>query len=168
MKVSDIITEAHHSIMATRTIGQWTVQIDSHAFVSAIDRNVPMEVFSSMISYMCFLPDVLPTIPVGRGAYFQDTNTKISLYVTRIANNTIRIDTVLAPTMKPKAPLFRREIPAMKLKPSQKPMDTSQLRSKTKTLGRDAVSQDIEQLTPLLPANREQRRLFAKKMRRLK
>jgi hypothetical protein len=167
MKVREILNEAHHSIIATFPAGPWKVEIDSHAIVSQVDRNIPLSAFTAMITYMCSLPDVLPTIPVGRGAYFQDINTRISIYVTRTADKTVRVETVLSPTMAPKAPLFRRSVPAWQPKDRQ-PDDLTPMRADIKARGRDAVSQDLEQLKPLMPVNREQRRQFAKQMRRVK
>ena len=167
MKVHEIINEAHHSILASFPAGPWKVEIDSHAMVSQVDRNIPLHIFTAIITYMCSLPDVLPTIPVGRGAYFQDTNTRISIYVTRTADKTIRVETVLSPAMMPKAPLFRRPVPAWQPK-SRQPDDLAPMQADIKARGRDAVSQDLEQLKPLMPVNREQRRQFAKQMRRVK
>ena len=165
MKVHEILLEAHHSILTTFPAGPWKVEIDSHATVSLADRNIPLHKFTAMITYMCSLPDVLPTVPVGRGAYFQDTNTRISIYVTRTADKTVRVETVLSPTMAPKAPLFRRPVPDWQPK-GRKPNDLPAMQADIKARGRDAVSQDLEQLRPLMPVNREQRRQFAKKMRR--
>jgi hypothetical protein len=168
MKIQEILTEAHHSILVTMPIGPWKVQIDTHAYATLPARDIPLENFTNMISYMCYLPDVLPTIPVGRGAYFQDTNTAISIYVTRVANNVIRVETVLDRTMKPKQPLFRRSVPAPDMK-NIKPVDYGSIRDAVKTQGRDAVSQDMEKnLQPLMPVNRAERRKFSKVMRRLK
>jgi hypothetical protein len=167
MKINEILTEAHHSIMASFPAGAWKVEIDSHAMVSQVDRNIPLHKFTSIITYMCSLPDVLPTIPVGRGAYFQDTNTRISVYVTRTADKTVRVETVLSPDMKPKAPLFRRPVPDWQPK-GYKPDNLTPMQADIKARGRDAVSQDLEQLRPLMPVNRAQRRQFAKTMRRFK
>jgi hypothetical protein len=168
MRLKEIISEAHHSILVTMPIGPWKVQIDSHAYATLPARNIPLENFTNMISYMCFLPDVLPTIPVGKGAYFQDTNTAISIYVTRVSNNVIRVETVLDRTMKPKQPLFRRAVPAPDMT-NIKPVDYGSLKADVKARGRDAVSQDIEKnLQPIMPVNRAERRKFSKLMRRLK
>jgi len=168
MRIKEILTEAHHSIILTMPIGPWKVQIDSHAYATLPARNIPLENFTNMISYMCYLPDVLPTIPVGRGAYFQDTNTAISIYVTRVADNVVRVETVLDRTMKPKQPLFRRPVPAPDMK-NLKPVDYSAIKADVQARGRDAVSQDLEKtLQPITPVNRAERRKFAKVMRRLK
>lgn len=167
MKIKEIIFEAHHSIIATFPSSKWKVEIDSHAMVSQVDRNIPLHQFTNMITYMCSLPDVLPTIPVGRGAYFQDTNTRVSIYVTRTADKTVRVETVLSPTMKPKAPLFRRPVPAWTPK-GYKPDDYGTMQADIQARGRDAVSQDLEQIKPFMPVNRQQRRQFAKQMRRFK
>jgi hypothetical protein len=167
MKVHEILNEAHHSILTTFPAGPWKVEIDSHAVVSRAERNIPLHIFTAIITYMCSLPDVLPTIPVGRGAYFQDTNTRISIYVTRTADKTVRVETVLSPAMRPKAPLFRRPVPAWQPK-GHKPDDLAPMQADIKARGRDAVSQDLEQLKPLMPVNREQRRQFDKIMRRVK
>lgn len=168
MKINEILTEAHHSILLTLPIGPWKVQIDSHAYATLPARNIPLENFTNMISYMCYLPDVLPTIPVGRGAYFQDTNTAISIYVTRVSDNVVRVETVLDRTMKPKQPLFRRPVPAPDMK-NLKPVDYGSMKADVQARGRDAVSQDIEKnLQPIMPVNRAERRKFAKVMRRLK
>ena len=167
MKVHEILNEAHHSILTSFLAGPWKVEIDSHALVSRAERNIPLHTFTAIITYMCSLPDVLPTIPVGRGAYFQDTNTRISIYVTRTADKTVRVETVLSPSMRPKAPLFRRPVPAWQPK-VHKPDDLAPMQADIKARGRDAVSQDLEQLKPLMPVNREQRRQFDKIMRRVK
>jgi hypothetical protein len=170
MKISEIILEAHHSILATTKIGPWNVQFDSHAFASIANRGIPPEDYTNIASYMCFLPDVFPTVPVGRGAYFQDTNTRISIYATRVTKDTIRIETVLGPDMQPKPPLFRRPVPPSTVK-HKNPLDLSQLRARTQVLGRDAVSQELEKIKPLMPVNRAERRKFskfAKKINRIK
>jgi hypothetical protein len=166
MRFKEIISEAHHSILSTTRIGPWNVQFDSHAFVTIADRNIPPEQYTNIVTYMCFLPDVLPTIPVGRGAYFQDTNTKISVYVTRVSVDTVRVETVLGPDMPPKPPLFRRPVPPSSVK--HKKLDLSRLRADTQARGRDAVSQDMEKLQPMVPRNREERRRLDKAMRRFR
>jgi hypothetical protein len=171
MKIQEILTEAHHGVLMTLPFGPWQVQIDSHAYATIPHRGIPLESFVGIVSYMCSLPDVLPTIPVGKGAYFQDTNTAISIYVTRVADDTVRVETVLDRTMKPKQPLFRRPVPHWSPNPAKKRVTDKTMQAIQKTTqqrGRDAVAQDAELIQPLTVMNRAQRREFEKKLRRSK
>lgn len=170
MKITEIVLEAHHYVHKTIQIGSWTVHLDSHAIVSAAHRNVPFEVLTNIISYLCFMPDVLPTFPVGRGAYFQDTNTLVSIFVKRISENDVRIETVLGSDMKPKPPLFRRPVPAnTKSAPANLKQIEKHLHKASQEQGRDAVSQDIESGAHFAKnLNREQRRRLEKIQRRSK
>jgi hypothetical protein len=158
--------KAHHSILMTLPCGAWKAQLDSHAYVTIPYRGIPLEKFVNIINHMCAYPDVLPTIPIGRGAYFQDTNSKISVYVTRISTDTIRIETVLDPSMRPKPPLFRRPVPAWQ--PTGKRLDPAvakSLQAQTQAQGRDAASQQAELMKPLIPVNRAERRALSRAVR---
>lgn len=171
MRINEILTEAHHGILMTLPFGPWKVQLDSHAYATIPYRKIPLESFIGIVSYMCSLPDVLPTIPIGKGAYFQDTNTAISIYVTRVAENVVRVETVLDRTMKPKQPLFRRPVPHWEPEPGVKRTDPKVMQAMQKLAqerGRDAVAQDAELIQPLTMMNRAQRREFEKKLRRSK
>lgn len=168
MKSYEFLKEAHHSIVATSKIGPWNVQIDSHAMVTLPERDISVATFSNIITHMCFMPNLLDSIPIGRGAYFQDTNSLVSLYLTRVGGDTIRVETALSPDMKPKPPLFRRPVPVSTIKSSKKDKEAAKLiRAKTLSHGRDAVSQDFEK-NMSTPLNREQRRSMQKRIRRSK
>lgn len=191
MKVKDIITEAHHSILITEKIGKWTVHIDSHALASIPERNVSLGDVVNILNFFCKYVPEIDTIPRGKGAYVQDTNTLISLYIRRSKNypTELILETVLSPSMKPSPPLFRRSVPPtpddMKDSPELK-STMAATRRQTLTRGRDAVSQDLETLKPKInamklskqydspqsnsepPLNREQRRAMAKMMRKQK
>lgn len=191
MKVNEIITEAHHSIIASDKIGKWTVHIDSHAFVSISHRGVSLGDVVNILTFFCkYIPEI-DTIPRGKGAYIQDTNTLVSLYIRRSKSypTDLTLETVLSPSMKPSPPLFRRSVPP----PTEDMIDSPELKSmmaatrrETTARGRDAVSQDFEALKPKIdalrlskqnntfqpnaepPLNREQRRAMAKMMRKQK
>jgi hypothetical protein len=190
MKITEIITEAHHSRLVTHKMGDWTVHFDSHLMATIPDRQIPLEDVVNITTYACLrYADELRTIPRGKGAYFQDTNTLISIYIRRNQHypNEITVETVLSPDMKPTPPLFRRPIPSHGLtidKQHQKTMDY--YRQQTQARGRDAVSQDLEtakfgqgprEMKPELMSkeeldimrqkmNREQRRMLDKYLRK--
>jgi len=165
MKISELLCEAHHSLFHTQEIGPWKVLIDSHFIVSLAHKGVRLEDASHILAYSCVLPDVWQTVPIGKGAYFQDANTWISLYIKRIGPNELRLETVLPPSEKPKPPMFRRLVPksTYTIKPKDQKM-ISQMGAETKLRGRDAVSQEIENLLNT-PMNREQRRRLEKRLR---
>ena len=169
MRASEFITEAHHSIMKTMTIGSWRVLIDSHAVVSMTARNVSPITFSNIITYACIYPDVAATIPIGKGAYVQDTNTLVSVYLYRLSENEIRVETVLGPDMKPKSPMFRRPIPSTTRKTSpimQQNLDY--MARQAQQYGRDAVSQKLATIAPYSNLNRADRRAFNRVVKRKK
>ena len=170
MRANEFITEAHHSILKTMTIGQWRVLIDSHAVVSMAARNVSPIDFSNIITYACIYPDVAATIPLGKGAYVQDINTMVSVYLHRLSENEIRVETVLGPDMKPKPPLFRRSVPntinknvGAKFQQSQDKMAQA-----VQKYGRDVVSQKMSTYAPLLSMNRADRRAIMRSAKRKK
>jgi hypothetical protein len=169
MRASEFITEAHHSILKTMTIGQWRVLIDSHAVVSMAARNVSPITFSNIITYACIYPDIAATIPIGKGAYVQDTNTLVSVYIHRLSENEIRVETVLGPDMKPKSPMFRRPIPSTTRKTSpimQQNLDY--MSRQAQQYGRDAVSQKLATIAPYSNLNRADRRAFNRVVKRKK
>jgi len=170
MRASEFITEAHHSILKTMTIGPWSVQIDTHAVVSMASRGISPIDFSNIITYACIYPDVAATIPLGKGAYVQDTNTLVSVYLHRLSENEIRVETVLGPDMKPKPPMFRRPVPntinknvGAKFQQSQDKMAQA-----VQKYGRDAVSQEMSNYAPLLSMNRADRRALMRSAKRKK
>lgn len=173
MRAIEFIVEAHHSIIKTMTIGPWQVQIDSHAFVSMVARGVSPLDFSNIVTYACVYPDIVDTIPIGKGAYFQDVNTMISVYLHRLGENEIRVETVLGPDMKPKPPMFRRPVPVntTKLDPKIKQGQDALAKriQQHGPEGRDVVSKEIEtDVTPWLNLGRAERRALNRKLKRKK
>lgn len=173
MRAKEFITEAHHSIMKTFPIGKWKVLLDSHAFVSVATRNIPMRNFTNIITYACIYPDIVDTIPIGKGAYFQDVNTMISVYLHRLSENEIRVETVLSPDMKPKPPMFRRPVPINTEKEDPTVIKGQELMAKRVQQhgpeGRDVVSKEIESdITPWLNLGRAERRALDRKLKRKK
>ena len=161
MRATEFVTEAHHSILKVMQMGQWRVHIDSHAMVSAAARGVDAADFSNIISYATHIPNTLSTIPVGKGAYFQDVNTMISVYIHRLGQDELRVETVLGPDMSPKPPMFRRPVPAhnLKVEPSLKQAQAA-MRKQTQQHGRDYVSQKLADVKPIINMNRADRRAF--------
>jgi len=169
MRASEFITEAHHSILKTITIGPWRVQIDTHAVVSMASRGVSPIDLSNIITYACVFPDIAATVPIGKGAYFQDINTMVSVYFHRLGENEIRIETVLGPDMKPKPPLFRRSVPTTNRKVDAKfQQNQSIMAQDVQKYGRDAISQKISAIAPVLSMNRADRRAFDRSIKRKK
>lgn len=171
MRANEFIVEAHHSIMKTITIGKWQVQVDSHAFVSMTARGVSPLDFSNIVTYACIYPNIVDTIPIGKGAYFQDVNTMISVYLYRLGENVIRVETVLGPDMKPKPPMFRRPVPVNTMKLDPKIKQGQEVIAKkiqqSGPEGRDIASKEIETyITPLLNLNRADRRALNRKLKR--
>lgn len=169
----EFINEAHHSIMKTLTIGKWKVLIDSHAFVSMAARGISPLDLSNIVTYACIFPDIVGTIPIGKGAYFQDVNTMISVYLHRLSETEIRVETVLSPDMNPKPPMFRRPVPINKMALDPKIKQGQELMAKKIQQhgpeGRDIVSKEIEtDITPLLNLNRADRRKLNRKLQRKK
>lgn len=170
MRANEFITEAHHSILYTMSLGPWRVLVDSHAVVSMVARNVSLIDFSNIITYACVYPDVAATIPLGKGAYVQDINTMVSIYLHRLSENEIRVETVLGPDMKPKPPLFRRSVPNTgnkKIQPKFQQMQ-AKLAQDIQLHGRDAISQKISAVAPLSSMNRADRRAFDRFRKRKK
>jgi len=167
MKITEIISEAHHSILSKTKIGPWTVHLDSHALVSVAHKGVPLEDFSNIITYSCLAPDVYQKVPIGKGVFFQDVNTMISIYVTRLSETDLRVETVLPKSEIPKPPMFRRPVPFHGIKRPEK-VDRSlrYMRAASLDRGRDAVSQDMEKAAASMPATRQQRRHIEKQMRK--
>lgn len=166
MRIKEIISEAHHSIVKSLQMGPWMVHIDSHALVSAPVRDVSLSVLTALIRYAAYTPNMYDTVPVGRGAYLQDLNTRASIYVKRVSQDELRIETVLGPDMRPSEPLFRRPIPAANVRIDPRDARRQALvKQQALERGRDAVSQDMEQFKDLAPQNRHQRRALDKFMR---
>jgi len=172
MKISEIVQKkppAHHSVMHTITVGPWQVQLDTHALASRVDpqRSVPQHVFVNIMNSACNTPGTLDTIPIGRGAFFQDTTTRVSLYFKRLDQHTLRLETVLGAGQQPKPPLFRRPVtpwqPPPRIVQQQQAID-QQLAQQVQQRGRDSLSQDLEQAKPYLDTynsmNRQDRRAF--------
>ena len=186
MKITEIISEAHHSIVTSAKVGPWIVHMDSHALVSVAHKGVPLADFSNIVNYSCLLPDVYQKVPIGKGVFFQDVNTMISIYVKRLSETELVVETVLPKSEIPKPPMFRRPVPPHKIKHSKEVNQTlDAMRAASLDQGRDAISQDMEkavrdrnaalsqemdkftaikQVMPQL--NRQQRREFDKQMRR--
>ena len=185
MRAREFTTEAHHYRMTTQRMGYWKVHLDSHAVVTIADREIDSGSVMNILEFACRNVPELKTIPLGKGAYFQDTNTLISLYLKRSDHypDEITLETVLSSDMRPTPPLFRRSVP-----PTPRNMqDTARMKAnkqamkqKTQALGRDVVSQDIESMMPDLkaamnqppapdaPLNREQRRAWNKYLQKNK
>jgi hypothetical protein len=169
MKISEIITEAHHSILTTINIEPWRVQIDTHAFANMAARGISLRNFTSIVSYACTFPDILDTIPIGKGAFFQDINTMISVYLHRLSENEIRVETVLSPDMKPKPPMFRRPVPIDNRKDDPKiQRKQAFIAQKVQQQGVDAVSQKLSTIGPISTMNRANRREFSRFLKRKK
>jgi hypothetical protein len=170
MKITEIISEAHHSIISKTKIGPWTVHLDSHAMVSVAHKGVPLEDFSNIVTYSCLSPDVYQRVPIGKGVFFQDVNTMISIYVTRLSETDLRVETVLPKSEIPKPPMFRRPVPFHGMKrPKEVNSALNAIRADSLDRGRDAVSQDMEKsATSMANLNRQQRREFDKQMRKIR
>ena len=168
MRASEFITEAHHGILKTVTVGPWSVQIDTHAAVSLASRGVSPSTFTDIVTYACSSPNIVDTIPIGKGAYFQDVNTMVSIYLHRLSQNEIRVETVLGPDMKPKPPLFRRSVPNtnnVKLDPKFL-NGQNKLAQDIQQYGRDDISKRISAVAPILNLNRADYRKFQRLMKR--
>ena len=182
MRADEFLNEAHHHRIITRQIGTWTVHIDTHLIATIADRDIVVGDVVNILSFACRYVPELKTIPLGKGAYFQDTNTLVSLYLKRSQHypNEITLETVLSPTQAPTPPLFRRSVPQHDMPDTPKiKAGKEMMRQYTQTLGRDAVSQDLETLAPKInakqyytapetevPLNREQRRALNKYLRK--
>ena len=166
MRANEFISEAHHSILNTVTRGPWSVQIDTHAVASMASRGVSPSDFSDIVNYACKAPDTLNTIPIGKGVYFQNINNMVSVYILRLSENEIRVETVLGPDMKPKPPMFRRPIPSTTRKPSPRmQQNLDYMARQAQELGRDAVSQKLATIPNL---NRADRRALSRASKRKK
>jgi hypothetical protein len=167
MRIKEILTEAHHSIVKTLRIGPWQVQLDSHFLVSVAHKGIDIKTATSIVTYSALQPDIYQTVPVGKGVFYQDVNTMISIYVHRVNQNTIRVETVLPPSEIPKPPMFRRPVP-----PNETPRNpdvdraVDYIRKQSQLKGRDAVSQEIEKIKPYIDLNRAQRRKLYKPIRK--
>lgn len=183
MKITEIISEAHHSIVSSARVGQWIAHMDSHALVSVAHKGVPLEDFSNIVNYSLRLPDVYQKVPIGKGVFFQDVNTMISIYVKRLSETELVIETVLPKSEIPKPPMFRRPVPPHKLKrPKEVDRTLNTMRAASLDQGRDAVSRDMEKFVQdrnaalsqdiekaaafVQQLNRQQRRELEKQMRR--
>jgi hypothetical protein len=166
MRAKEFINEAYHSKLVTSKIGDWNVHVDSHAFVSHVDRNITLGVFTNIITSACLMASPeLEKIPRGTGAFIQDINTKISIYVSKSKSfpRDITVETVLSPTMTPKEPVIRIDAPPNTIKELPRTVKaTSALKKDIQAKGRDEVAQTL--IAPP-PMNREQRRAWKKKMR---
>ena len=156
MRASEFVTEtAHHSRMYTAPVGKWNVHIDTHQIVTAAARNIPASVASNIIRYaFTKVPDI-ETIPRGKGAFFQDTNTLISIYIFRSKNypNEFTVETILSPEMKISPPYFRAAVPPTGLTdPPGVQAGQEFIRQQVQARGRDAVSQDMELMKPKFDA----------------
>lgn len=167
MRIKEILTEAHHSIVKTLQIGPWQVQVDSHFLVSLAHKGVDIKTATSIVTYSALQPDIYQTVPVGKGVFYQDVNTMVSIYVHRVNQNTIRVETVLPPSEIPKPPMFRRPVPPNET-PRMRAVDRNIefMRKQTQLRGRDAVSQDLEKTIPYQNLNRAQRRQLFKPVKK--
>ena len=175
MKITEIICEAHHSIVKSTTIGNWIVDIDSHFIVTLADRNVlNPKVVTNIVTQVCLGSQALTKVPRGTGVFVQDTVSNISIYLYRYKNkpNQLRLETVLTPDMHPKEPIIRIAIPPTddtKIPAKhQKAMD--QMKKSIQSSDRDTVSQSLEKNKDTMDAmskmNRQQRRAFNKIVQR--
>lgn len=169
MRAIEFITEAYHSKLATQELGKWTVHIDSHAFVSLTDRNISLRDFTNILSYAFVVAsDNIEKIPRGTGAFIQDINTNISVYVSKSKSFPldITVETVLAPTMTPKDPVIKIAVPL-----DTRPDAPAVLKAKTSmkkkidASSRDDMAQQLDNFKDRPPLNREQRRALDKQMR---
>ena len=173
MKIKEIVKEAHHSIIDTRPIGDWILDVDSHFMASMADRSDILNMMDviSIISYACIYSEELKNVVRGTGVFVQDTNSKISIYLHRYKNqpNRLRLETVLTPEMKPKEPVIRIAVPVSDNRMSKKDMDVmANMRKHTQEFGRDSVSQEIERNTNLMKGmNRHDRRAFKKMIKKV-
>ena len=148
------------------------MQLDTHAIASQASRGIELADFTNIITYACFISDMLSTIPIGKGAYFQDVNTLISIYLTRLGKDEIRVETVLGPDMHPKQPMFRRPVPPHNMPRSSTVRKTqSSMAKAAQEHGRDFVSQRIADLAPVVVhattgMNRADRRAFGRFMKK--
>jgi hypothetical protein len=93
----------------------------------------------------------------------------VSVYLHRLSENEIRVETVLGPDMKPKPPLFRRLVPNTNIKVDAKiQQGQAKMAQDIQQQGRDAVSQKISALAPVLSMNRADRRAFDRSIKRKK
>lgn len=166
MRANEFITEAHHHRVLTHKIGKWTVHFDSHLMATIPARDIPLEFAIYMINYVFWnIPDI-DTIPRGKGAYIQDTNSLVSIYIKRSQSypTEFTVETILAPSMKPTPPLFRRPVPPNpKFSQDNKKQKEKMAKFKkdAEERGRDAVSQDLSQsMDNFKKLNRKQRREF--------
>ena len=167
MRAAEFTTEAHHSILKVIQMGPWRVHIDTHAIVSATARSVDVADFSNIVSYATHVPNTLNTIPVGKGAYFQDVNTMISIYIHRLSEDELRVETVLGPDMRPTQPMFRRPVPPhnRKVDPRLKQSQDA-MRKQTQQHGRDTISQRLADIKPIVNMNRSDRRAFKRMVKK--
>lgn len=170
MRAYEFLTEAYHSRLATIKIDKWTVHIDSHAFISHVARDIPLGVFTKIITHVCFAAaKELEKVPRGTGVFIQDTNTKISIYVRKSSSYPLdlTVETVLSPTMIPKEPLIKISVPPSKIKELPGVIKSSNvLKKDIEARGRDDVARDLTTAKREAPnMNREQRRAFKKQMR---
>jgi hypothetical protein len=176
MKINEIISEAHHSIYQSIGIGHWIVDIDTHFIVTLTDRSDvlnPKEVFN-IITHAC-LSEELQKIPRGTGAFVQDVVSKISVYLYRYKNkpNRLRLETVLTPDMIPKDPIIHiYVIPDDYTISARDVKRMDRARSTVRSMGRDAISQDLEQdkniMHTMSQMSRNERRAFKKFLQRTK
>ena len=172
MKILELITEAHHATYMKFQYGPWRVELDTHLIASQLERKIQLADITNIIDWVTKQPDILSTIPLGRGAFFQDVRTAISIYFSRLEQDLVRVETVLPPTMKPKPPLFRRPVPPHDLPPltRQQKRGQDRLTKMAQQQGRDAVSQHLASMKPTIDAisqlNRSDRRAFKRSLRR--
>lgn len=155
MKIKEIVAEAHHSRLTTAPIGKWNVHIDTHLFVTAAARDISTSTTSNIITYAFTMVPEIEKIPRGQGAFFQDTNTLISIYILRSKSypNEFTVQTILSPEMKISPPLFRRPVPPAYWEDTPEMKAGAELiRQQVKAKGRDAVSQDLENMKPKIDA----------------
>lgn len=171
MKISEIISEAHHSIIRTTEIGPWILDIDSHFLSSMADRSdvLNLKEVTSIVTAVCLELEALHKVPRGTGVFVQEVNSKISIYLYRYKNkpNRLRLETVLTPDMKPKEPVIRVSVPPSNNTMSKKEIkNLERVRAYTQSQGRDSYSQNLERNKDFISAmsqmNRQQRRAFNK------
>jgi hypothetical protein len=93
----------------------------------------------------------------------------VSVYLHRLSENEIRVETVLGPDMKPKPPMFRRPVPSSNKKTTRvMQQNLDHMARQAQQHGRDAVSQKLAAWAPYTNLNRANRRAVDRVIKRKK
>lgn len=177
MRASDFITEAHHYILSTHQMGEWEVQISSHATVSIPDRSRDTDILS-IANYVCTHPSGLESIRRGAGACFYDTNSRVAIWLDRSPSRprVLTLATVFKPGFHLPKPVFEITVPDTRMPDDPKLKQVIDFMDKeVKNRGRDAVSQDLESIARFMKwqdnqisqMSRQQRRAVDRRMKKL-